>query len=203
MLIKVENLTKRYQYRPVFNSLNLTIEAGQHVAVTGSNGSGKSTFLKIVSGFLTPSEGNVRYFIENQEIKRHDIWKYLAFTAPYIDLMPSFTVREYVNFQSKLRPLRSGYDLDSFLELVRLDKHSNKSIDNLSSGMRQRLKLGLCMITESQLLILDEPGTTLDEDNHAWFIQCMQFPDILQQTCLIASNEKKDLVTCEREISMQ
>lgn len=203
MQIIADKITKRFVYKAIFANLDFQINPGEHVAVTGPNGSGKSTLLRIISGFLTASSGNITYYHNKEEIKRADIWKHVTFTAPYIDLIPSFTVEGFSKFYTKMRPFITDYDMEKFLEHIYLKEHRNKNIDNLSSGMLQRLKLGLSFFTESKLLILDEPGTNLDEKNHNWFLDCLQLPFVREKTCIIASNEAKDLKTCSVEINVE
>lgn len=203
MRIEGVKITKRYQYRAIFSDLNFVIEPGQHIAVTGPNGAGKSTLLKIISGFLTASSGEMLYSLNGQNIDRDKVWKHVAYTGPYIDLIPTFSVDGFIDFYTRMRPLNEHFSVDIFLEQVNLVQHRNKEIDKLSSGMLQRLKLGLSLFTESDLVILDEPGTNLDAGNHAWYLDCMRNQSIKNKTCIVASNEPKDLETCQSEIQIK
>lgn len=203
MKIEIENLTKRYRFKPIIKSLNFVIQSGQHFAVKGPNGSGKSTLLKIISGFLSPSEGKITYSLSDDKIDRGEIWRHLSYAAPYIDLISSYTVEEYLNFHLKLRSFRNKTSISEFLEYVHLERHKSKLTDHLSSGMKQRLKLGICLFTEADLIILDEPGTNLDTGNHFWLMNTLKFPVVASTTCLIASNDMKDLTTCVDEIELK
>jgi len=132
-------------------------------AITGSNGSGKSTFLQIIAGAIFHNEGNVSYI--NQQgniIAEEDIFKSVSFCAPYLELIEEMTGLEFLQFHQGFKPFLQGIDPAMVLQKVELEKAANKQIRHYSSGMKQRLKLGQCFFTDTPIVLLDEPCTNLD-----------------------------------------
>jgi ABC-type multidrug transport system ATPase subunit len=167
--IKVENLSKRFNREWVFKNLTYTFKSGKTYAITGPNGSGKSTLLQILWGQLPQTSGSFSYSTANKTILTEDIFNSVSIATPYMDLIDEFTLQEQILFHFRMRKLRSGFTIESILDNLYLTHARNKNISNFSSGMKQRLKLGLAFYTESNVIFLDEPGTNLDEQAIAWY----------------------------------
>lgn len=171
MKISLENISKKYNTEYIFKNVNLEFEQANSYAIVGGNGTGKSTLLSIVSGYSSPSKGKIQFFDnESKLIDGDDIFRYLAFTAPYIDLVEEFTLREMFNFYFQLASIQQGETFESFVQHLYLEAAVDKQIKNFSSGMKQRLKLGLVIFTDKPILLLDEPTTNLDEKGIAWYL---------------------------------
>ncbi len=201
MNITVENIGKRYLYEWIFKKINFQFKAATRYAILGTNGSGKSTFLKIISGHLSPSKGTILYQENDQSIDSDDVYKQVSFAAPYIDLIEEFTLQEAVEFHQKFKSFRSNITATDFLELIQLQHAASKEIRFFSSGMKQRLKLGLAICSNSSILLLDEPTSNLDEKSIDWYQQLLnRFAD--NRLILIASNEKRDIQDCEEQLNI-
>lgn len=170
-MIKVEiaSAGKRFASDWIFRNLSVTFEPGSRVAISGNNGSGKSTLLQIVSGYLAATEGSVQLYKGELELKREEWFRHLALAAPYLDLPEDLNTIEIFEFQSAFRPFLPGIDTASFLQLTGLENYKGKAVKNFSSGMKQRLKLGLCLLSDSSLLLLDEPLSNLDAEGISWY----------------------------------
>lgn len=191
MKISLNNIGKRYQFHWIFRNINITIASGQVLAVKGPNGSGKSTLLKIVSGFLSPSEGNVKFELAGETIT--DYYQHVSYAAPYVDLLNQLTLTEIIRFHKKFKPFRNGIDESTILDLLSFSNIENKIIKDFSSGMQQRVKLALCILSQSEICILDEPTTNLDEEGFQWYKRLLK--DFRgNSTVVIASNEPRDFV---------
>ena len=191
MNIQINSLSKRFNKEWIFQSLSLHVEPGEKIGVIGSNGSGKSTFIKLVSGAELPSKGEIKYYISNSEVDAADMYNTLNFAAPYIDLIEELSCRELIDFHLQFKSFRNDLTADSFLDLVYLRDAKNKFIKNFSSGMKQRLKLGLAICGESKLLLLDEPCSNLDTKGIELYHHLMnQYNQ--NRTTIIGSNEQKD-----------
>ncbi len=140
-------------------------EQGGKYAISGANGSGKSTLLKIIAGIITPNQGSIGFKQAGKTLLYGDISKQVSYCAPYMDLPEELTVSELLNFHCSLRKLIISKE--QFTELLELE--ADKEIRNYSSGMKQRLKLGLAFYTESSILLLDEPTATLDKHWIDWY----------------------------------
>jgi ABC-2 type transport system ATP-binding protein len=127
MHISIENLSKRFDSGWVFRDLNISIQAGQKVAVTGPNGSGKSTLLNILCGLLSPSLGTVTYVMHEKHIDRDDIYKYIPISAAYSELDEELSPRELFTHYSNFKSFRID-SLEKFLELAQLEDARDKPV---------------------------------------------------------------------------
>ncbi len=191
MNIEIHSLSKRFNKEWIFQSLSLNVASGDKIGVIGSNGSGKSTFIKLLSGAELPSKGEIKYHFSNSEIEAAKIYKSIIFTAPYIDLIEELSCKELIDFHLKFKSFQDGLTPDSFIELVYLRDAENKYIKNFSSGMKQRLKLGLAICSQSKLLLLDEPCSNLDAKGIELYHHLMDKYNP-NRTTIIGSNEQKN-----------
>jgi ABC-type multidrug transport system ATPase subunit len=168
MIIELNRVAKRFNYDWIFSQLDYRFESGSVYAITGHNGSGKSTLLRMIAGHLSPSEGSISY-LNDQLVSREEIFRQVSVTAPYIDLLDEFTMEETINFQAQLKPFRLQLSVDDVIELSGLKSHRGKALRYFSSGMKQRVKNILAMLAETQILIMDEPTSNLDETGVAWY----------------------------------
>lgn len=108
-----------------------------------------------------------------------------------MDLIEELTLDEHIRFHFRMRKMRDGLTHDAILEKLYLTEARDKNIANFSSGMKQRLKLGLAFYTDAKALFLDEPGTNLDERGFAWYTENLTgLPtDLL---VFIASNQRDE-----------
>jgi ABC-type multidrug transport system ATPase subunit len=191
MRISLADLGKKFVNQWIFKGLDRQIHSGQPLAVTGPNGSGKSTLLKIISGWMLPSRGSVTYHLDGQEIASDRYYIYMDYVAPYLELVEELSLAEFVDFHFTHKQLQADLDTNSFLEKVYLENEKNKYLKNFSSGMKQRLKLGLGFFSESPILLVDEPTTNLDEKGKAWYSeQIKRLVD--KKLIIIASNQEDD-----------
>lgn len=194
MEIEIDQISKRFQHGWVFKDLNHHFKSDSMYGIAGRNGSGKSTFLKIISGLLTPTSGTIVYTHLRQKINRENIYQYINIAAPYIDLIEEFTLEEMVEFHMQFRKT-SLKKPAAWIEIMELGGASKRLLNHFSSGMKQRVRLALALYSEGELLILDEPTSNLDEDAKAWFFQHL-VSEGRNKTVLIASNEKEDFKFC-------
>ena len=144
MQIDVKGLGKRYNKQWVFRHLDYQFNYNASYAITGPNGSGKSTLLQILSGFFPPSEGTISYQRKDAEtIKEEAFYNHFDIVTPYLELIEEFTLQEFIEFHFKFKKVKVGLSLDEVVYRMYLDQDRNKLIKNFSSGMKQRLKLGL------------------------------------------------------------
>lgn len=189
--IKVENLSKRFNREWVFRNLNYTFQSGETYAITGPNGSGKSTLLQILWGQLPQTSGSIAYNFSNKTITLEEIFSHVAIATPYMDLIEEFTLEEQLRFHFRMRTMRAGFTLESIFDKLYLTHAKDKNISNFSSGMKQRLKLGLAFYTEARVIFLDEPGTNLDDQANTWYQDNLkQLPK--DQLVFIASNQRNE-----------
>lgn len=200
MKIIAENLGKRFNFHWIFRNHNYTLQSGNSYAIIGHNGSGKSTLIQTLIGLIPISEGKLGYEKSAHQVSADDIYKEIVIAAPYLELIEEFTLQEQINFHFKFKKLKSGVDLAFLPELLWLDKARHKEIRFFSSGMKQRLKLGLAFFSDTPILVLDEPTSNLDRTGIDWYKA--QIPDQQSRLILIGSNQEEEYEFCKEKIMM-
>lgn len=186
--ITVNDLAKRFNREWIFRRLSYRFEAGVTYAVTGPNGSGKSTLLQVLWGQIPQTSGTIQYIKNDAAIAIDESFRHISIATPYMDLIEEFTLEEMVRFHFQLKRLRDGLTLNDVVERMYLEDAFDKQLMNFSSGMRQRLKLGLAFFTAADVYFLDEPGTNLDRRAFDWYKK--EFHDLPKDAAIfIASND--------------
>ncbi|HEY9116955.1 MAG TPA: ATP-binding cassette domain-containing protein, partial [Roseivirga sp.] len=133
------------------------------------------------------------------KIEPDQFHKFFDISTPYLELIEEFTLQEFLDFHFKFKKLRLGITLNDFLELVYLQDDKSKQIKNFSSGMKQRLKLGLCFYSQSEVCLLDEPTTNLDETGIEWYRNSIK-TILNEKLVLVSSNQRHEYDFCEQNI---
>jgi len=201
MEVELLEVAKRYRFEWIFKNISYTFLPGKRYAVLGNNGTGKSTLLKILSGHLTPSKGKIVFSQKGVPIDIDQVYREVSYAAPYIDLIEEFTLKEAIDFHQKFKPLLNDFNTKQVIELLGFENSTDKSIKFFSSGMKQRLKLALTMISRSGILLLDEPTTNLDQQGMAWYQELLKNYAV-DRLVIIASNVEADYQTCDHFINI-
>lgn len=201
MTIQLENISKRFGFEWIFKQVNFQFESGGKYAVVGPNGSGKSTLLKIISGGLVPTSGKLHYSIPHKRVTDFEAAsKEIVFAAPYISLIDDFTLEEMYNFHTAFKMMKCA-SKEEFFTVSQLGPHKNKFIKNFSSGMRQRLKLSLAFLTQSQVLLLDEPTSNFDSKAIDWYLSLIDSYSA-DRLVIIGSNQEYEFNFCSSRLSV-
>ncbi len=188
--INIDDLGKRFNREWIFRNLTYSFEPGQMYAVTGPNGSGKSTLMQILWGQSLPSAGTISYSESGSDIPAEEIFRRVSIATPYMDLIEELTLEEHIDFHCRLKPLRAGITRDELIERMYLSSSRKKQIGVFSSGMRQRLKIGLALFSQADIVFLDEPGTNLDKQAFSWYM--LQITDTLSHSSIIVASNNPD-----------
>lgn len=200
MQINLSNFGKRYNYEWIFRHLDYTFLPQKAYAILGHNGSGKSTLLNMISGYLSSSEGTITHSLAGKTISPEDLYKHLSFTAPYLELIEEFTLSELVQFHTRFRVMRISSAAD-LIDRLYLTKAKDKFIKDFSSGMKQRLKLGLSIYTAAPLLLLDEPTTNLDQEGINWYQEHVN-QNRKGRLVIVSSNIAHEYSFCDEKINI-
>jgi ABC-type multidrug transport system ATPase subunit len=200
--INLENIGKRFRYEWIFKGIYQAFEEGHSFAILGPNGSGKSTLMKILSGHLTPSDGNINF--QNCDIKQdaESIYKYVAYAAPYIELIEEMTLTEMIDFHTNFKPLSKNLRNKDLIALLGFEKSADKEIRFFSSGMKQRLKLALSICADTPILLLDEPTTNLDAQGVEWYQHLIKEYSSKNRLTIVASNIEHDYDFCDKTMNI-
>jgi len=161
--IELHEAGKRYRKEWIFRDVNFVFEKNKSYVIQGPNGSGKSTLLKLCASYILPTKGSVKYFEDGKEIPPEKIYNHISIAAPYMELPEEFTPMEILDFHLGFKSFYGDLSKEEFLETVDLINAKDKALNKFSSGMKQRMKLGLAIISRSSLLLLDEPLINLDK----------------------------------------
>ena len=169
MSLQLINIAKKFQKDWIFRNVSYTFQTPGTYVIKGANGSGKSTLLKLISSFLTPTEGTLQLELNGQSIEIEKWPEHITYAAPYFELINEMYLTEFLVFYTKFKPLQNGISITKFIEITYLEDSSEKLIKNFSSGMKQRLRLALAWLSESSIILLDEPTSNLDEKGIEWY----------------------------------
>ena len=164
-MIKVENLSKNYGSVNAVKSISFELKDGQVVGFLGANGAGKSTTLKIMTGYISPSSGNVFYGEKNIQDDTSEIQKDIGYLPELNPLYSEMIVHDYLKFISEVRGISENDFKNAFQKVVEecsLNAVAHRTIANCSKGYKQRIGLAAALIHDPKILILDEPVTGLD-----------------------------------------
>lgn len=204
MKIVLNKISKKYKRETIFKGVDYTFESGSAYVIKGSNGSGKSTLLRILSGSTLPSSGTLEYKTDNETlIPQEKYYQQVSIAAPYLDLIEEYELKEFVDFYCKFKTLRDNIDTKKLIEICYLEKSSKKQIKFFSSGMKQRLRLALAILSDTKCLLLDEPISNLDEKGIEWYGNLMKAHASNRIVVVCSNNIEKEHFFCTHEIIME
>lgn len=201
LTISTEGVGKRFGRNWIIQDFTDSFTSGEQIGIKGRNGSGKSTLLRMLCGQLTPSRGALTFRIGEDEVKTADIYRYVSWTGPYLEIVEELSIVDFLRFHFGMKPLLPGIKLEEVPAMLELDQVRNRKLSDCSSGMRQRVLLGSALYANTPLLLLDEPTVTLDEAAVAWFHDQLALHGT-GRLVFVASNDADDLSGCGRVISL-
>jgi ABC-2 type transport system ATP-binding protein len=166
-MIEVQHLTKRYGPFTAVNDVSFRVERGEILGFLGPNGAGKTSTMRVITGYMPPSEGQVTvagYDVFTHPIDAKKRTGYLPETPP---LYPDMTVREYLQFCARIKigamtSADRNARVDAVMKKAHVDDMAKRQCGRLSKGYRQRVGLAQALIHEPEVLVLDEPTAGLD-----------------------------------------
>lgn len=190
MQITLTDIGKRYNYEWIFRGIHHTFDSSSNYAILGSNGSGKSTLLQLIAGNLLPSQGTLHYTISNTVVDAEKMYQYLSFASPYLELLEELTLTESIIFHSRFKHFYNGLNTSQILALMQLEKAKDKQLKFFSSGMKQRVRLALAILSDTPLLLLDEPTSNLDKKAISWYQELVNAYSN-NRLIIVASNQQE------------
>jgi ABC-2 type transport system ATP-binding protein len=198
-LIVLQQLTMRIASKVILDQLDLTVTAGDSVAIVGSNGSGKTTLVKILGGLLRPTQGIVQIAgLGYSDPKQALQLKHLLGFAPDVPpLYPNDTVATYLHFIASLKHIAKHQiqtRINNCLEIFELTAVRDTRIFTLSKGTQQRINLAQAVLHNPRILLLDEPTNGLDPEQCDHFCTFLKKLQAEKVTLLIASHQYTDVI---------
>lgn len=199
MKISLNNISKRFQRHWIFQNISTEFETPGSYAILGANGSGKSTFLRIIAGIQNPSVGKVKYHENSNSISRDKIFHHISLCAPAQELVEEFTLTEFLTFHFSFKKPINGLSVSDIIKKTGLESAKHKPLEEYSSGMKQRVKLAQAIFSDTPILLLDEPCSNLDKHGvrqyHEW-IDAYGSNRII----IVASNDNKEYSFCRHQL---
>ena len=164
-MLKVSKLSRGYDEFMAVNDVSFNIDKGEIVGLLGHNGAGKTTVMKVLSGYLEPNQGQIT--INNTDISINPLYvqKYLGYLPENLPIYPEMSVADYLNYAAILKGLESSNVSREIHRVIKATDLGSKLLDQiatLSRGYRQRVGVAQAILGKPKLLILDEPTNGLD-----------------------------------------
>jgi ABC-2 type transport system ATP-binding protein len=174
-VVEVTNLTKHYGDFVALNTVNLSVLPGEVLGILGPNGAGKTTLLEILEGLKQPTYGEAMVLGMRPDVRTVELKAQTAVVMQHNALSPLLTVRETVRLYATI--YRKNIDIKEFLDKTGLVDKQHSRVRHLSGGQKQRLTIALALLSDAQLMFLDEPTSELDPQARrmVW--------ELLQQRC--------------------
>ena len=175
-VIKVQNISKHFGSLKAVDDLSFEVQAGQVFGFLGQNGSGKSTTIRMLLSLIHPTSGSIELFGKRIEKNREEILEQVGAIIERPDLYPYLSAKEHLQLFAKVRKQKIGEaDINTTLEKVGLAHRAQDKVQTFSLGMKQRLGIGIALVHNPSLIILDEPTNGLDPQGIADIRQLIQY----------------------------
>ena len=193
-MIIFDDVSLSFGRHEIFKNVSLKLRGGQIIGITGANGAGKSTFLKLAGKIIRPDGGKVDFSDD----------KTIAAVSPEMKIYDGLTATENLKFFADLRGKHlSAEKISELGNRIGLDFETfgNTRADNFSTGMRQRLKFAILLSVDADIWLLDEPTANLDDDGRDKFFNEIQAAKS-ERIILLATNDKSEENICDEIISL-
>jgi len=198
----LNKLTKTFERRVIFKNVSLEWTAPGLFGVAGPNGSGKSTLVKVVTGLISATSGEVYLESEGKKFSPANSTDHFGFASPYLVLYDEFTAKENLEFTMNIRGKKLDEEkMDFFLDHFSLLNRKNDLVRAYSSGMKQRLKIIFAFIHNPELIILDEPTANLDSEGKGKVYDLAK-KIAKEKIVIFATNEEEELEMCKETVKI-
>ena len=202
-MIELKNVTKRFGAKFAVNDANLSISRGDMFALLGPNGAGKSTILSMIAGLIEPSQGYIMIGEKRLRLNRKETLNSMGILFENPSFYDYLTGRENMALIARLKGVHKKNELDSLLDTVSLLDRANDLVKKYSLGMKQRLALASALISDPDILILDEPTNGLDPEGiHIILALLQDLSTNRHKTILISSHQVYDVESICNKIAI-
>lgn len=200
--ISAKKLTRRFDHFTAVDHVDFDIEGGEIFGFLGSNGCGKTTTMKMLTGLLTPSEGEVRLWGQLVDARNLDTRRRIGFMSQAFSLYSEMSVLQNLRLHARLfhlSPERMKARIDTLVDRFNLANHLNHLAGQLPLGLRQRLSLAVALIHEPEILILDEPTSGVDPVARDEFWRLLiELSRVDKVTIFISTHFMNEALRCDR-----
>jgi len=202
--IEINNLTKIFKKNIAVKNINFKINKGSIIGLLGPNGSGKSTTIGMMLGLIKPTSGAVIINGENIEKKRTKLLEKMNFISPYVELPKKLTVEQNLEIYGRFYGVKYLKEkMNDLIEKLNLTQIKSRKTGELSSGQKNRVSLAKALINDPEILLLDEPTTSLDPDVGDYVRSFIEnYATKKQATILLASHNMNEVERLCDEVMM-
>lgn len=200
-LISLNDISFSYDNNTfIIKNLNMHINKGDFIGLVGANGAGKSTLLKLILGLIEPNSGKIervkglKYGYINQTTSNEEG----SFPATVFEIVSLGLKKKPFHFITK----KDKNEVNKVLELFGLSELKNKSINSLSGGQMQKVKIAKVVLSNPNIIIFDEPTTGIDSDSVKVLFELINHLHAMKKTILLVSHNKEDLTYCTRILEL-
>ena len=199
-MIRADGLTKDYGLHRAVDGVSFSIERGEIVGLLGPNGSGKTTIMRMLTGFFAPTAGSCSIAGHDVRAEPREIRRRIGYLPERVALYPDMSVRAYLSFVARIHEVRTSVSaaVDETMESCGLSEMASRDIGKLSRGYKQRVGIAQAVIHRPDVLILDEPTVGLDPR------QIVEIRDLIRKlaghsTVLLSTHILPEVsITCRR-----
>lgn len=176
-MLELVNLTKKFKQNVAVKNLNMFIEKGEIIGLLGPNGAGKSTAISMLSSLVEPTSGDVRF--QNQSILKDpsSIRKVLGMVPQEIALYEDLTALENLQFFGRIYRLKGKQleeKINEILKLIGLSDKRKEIVKKFSGGMKRRLNIGVAMLHDPEIIVMDEPTVGIDPQSRNYILETVK-----------------------------
>ncbi|MGL5067805.1 MAG: ABC transporter ATP-binding protein [Sarcina sp.] len=163
-VIKTTNLTKAFKNKEVLSNVGINVKKGEIYGLLGSNGAGKTTLMRMITGLVKSTGGDIEVFAKHMDSNSYETLKRIGAIIEYPAFYEKLTARENLEIHCEYMGYYNTEEIEKVLKLVKLSSSNTQSVKEFSLGMKQRLGIARAVVTKPELLILDEPINGLDPE---------------------------------------
>lgn len=192
--IELKNICKEFKNYKVLDNVNISFEKDKIYGLIGRNGSGKSVLIKIISGLISPTSGEL---LINGEVYNGKIPNNLGILFDEIGMLDNLSAFDNLKLLASIKNKINDNEIRNFLELVGLDGHDKRKFKNYSLGMKQKVGIANALMENPNLILLDEPMNGLDEESVHHFRKILSSLK-KDRIIIITSHNKEDIsILCD------
>lgn len=191
-MLTIKNVSKRIKDQVILNDVSMNLTAGKIHAIVGKNGSGKTMLLRAISGLINIDEG----FIQHNKLVLHrdvDVLPSLGLTLENAGLYPEYTGYKNLELLAGIKRKASKEDIVKAIERVGLDPYDRRTVRKYSLGMKQRITIAQAIMEKPDILLLDEPSNSLDDDGILLIREIIREEAKRGAIILIATHDKEEI----------
>lgn len=204
LTITLKDVAKDFGARTLFSSVNCQVRSGECLVITGGNGTGKTTLIKIIARLIRPSAGHIEMTIGGTRLKdSEESLPYIGLVSPEIILYDQLTATENISMLAQMRDIAPGTEeIERSLNAVGLGADNNRHVKTYSTGMRQRLKFALLKAINPPVWLIDEGLSNLDNDGRGLVLSLIENALSQNRLIVLATNEQAEVKYASKTIAL-